>query len=461
MPDIFISYAHVDNEPVFGECWVNTLVENLRYLLAKNLGRKDAFSDWRDTSSLQGNSSVTPEIHDAIKEARVFLMVLSTGYLESRWCQEEMSLFLKKLGNQANNQLFILEIDKLEQGRPDEITELLGYRFWYEETDSKRIRTLSIDSESNYRHEYIRMVENLAQDISKLLKTSSVQTEPKATVFLAEATDDMEFRREDVRRYLEQAGLRILPEKRLEGEDFKKTLNKDLADSKLFIQLLGPHPGRKPENIPQGYTRLQLEYAQGKKLPILHWRDPALDLTTVEAADQRQLLEAGTVYAEPLESFKERIVRQATETQPTTLSNQTLRSAPEVFINSEQRDRSLAKLLQDHLDERLLVTLPLETGKSREIREDLEDKLLSCDAMIVVYGETPVSWVDRQIRHCNKILRLRESDFRALAVYEGPPEEKHELPTRMPNLQIIACRQGLDKACLQKFIEPLLRSINT
>ena len=33
--DLFISYAHVDDAPVFGAKWVSTLVQDLRNLLAQ------------------------------------------------------------------------------------------------------------------------------------------------------------------------------------------------------------------------------------------------------------------------------------------------------------------------------------------------------------------------------------------------------------------------------------------
>lgn len=182
MPDIFISYAHVDNASVFDQQgWVTTLIENLRPLLAQRLGRKDAFADWWDTSNLQGNSSVTPEIHEAVEQASVFLMILSTGYLASPWCQEEMSLFLKKLGDQKRGKVFVVEIEKLEQGRPPALSDLLCYQFWYEESATKRTRTLSLQSGENHRQQYIHKVEDLAHDISRQLRPPPAQNKPKAT----------------------------------------------------------------------------------------------------------------------------------------------------------------------------------------------------------------------------------------------------------------------------------------
>src|SRR4029453_6166802 len=92
--DLFISYARVDDAPVFGaRGWVSTLVQDLRYLLAQKMGRPDAFSIWGDETDLRGNHAVTPEICTAVQQSATMLLVLSPGYLESQWCRQEKGLF--------------------------------------------------------------------------------------------------------------------------------------------------------------------------------------------------------------------------------------------------------------------------------------------------------------------------------------------------------------------------------
>src|SRR5262249_60099294 len=118
-----------------------------------------------------------------------------------------------------------------------------------------------------------------------------VSATPRATVFLAEVTDDLDSWCEKMRRYLEQAQLQVLPVRRhLEGQAFREALDRALGQSILFAQLLSEYPGRRPPDISQGYTRLQLERAQALKRPILQWRDPALKLEQVESQEQRELL---------------------------------------------------------------------------------------------------------------------------------------------------------------------------
>ena len=66
-----------------------------------------------------------------------------------------------------------------------------------------------------------------------------------AVAFLAEVTDDLEFRRLEVRRYLEQQGIVVLPEASLPlgRTQFEVAIDADLARSRVFVQLLGPIPG--------------------------------------------------------------------------------------------------------------------------------------------------------------------------------------------------------------------------
>ena len=418
---------------------------------------------WWDEMDLRGNHAVTPEIRATLQQSATLLLVLSPGYLASHWCRQEKDLFFEVLGGKPQNRVFVVEKQVLDedQSRPAELADIKGYRFWYPD-EHNQARTLSMREPDPHATAYIRLVQDLATDISRQLKARAAATpppaEPKATVFLAEVTDDLDPRREQVRRYLEQAQLRVLPAQRhLEGQAFRDALDQALGQSTLFIQLLGEYPGRRPPDIPQGYTRLQLERAQARKLPILQWHDPILKLDQVESPEQREMLEAVSVYAEPLETFKQRIVQQALPPAPLPPAVRT--ATPVVFINTERRDRTLAETIRDQVDERLLATLPVNEGTASEVREDLEQKLVDCDALIVVYGERTLGWVDKQLLYCNKIVPRRARPFLRLGVYDGPPEEKPAVSTRMPGLEILMCRRGLDAQRLQAFLAPLLERV--
>ena len=93
--DIFVSYAHVDNACMPGETqgWVSALMATLEVYLQQKLGRRESYSIWRDPE-LPGNVPLTPEILDAVRHASILLLVLSPGYVASRWCMQELETFL-------------------------------------------------------------------------------------------------------------------------------------------------------------------------------------------------------------------------------------------------------------------------------------------------------------------------------------------------------------------------------
>src|SRR5262249_15558425 len=203
-----------------------------------------------------GNYAVTPEIRAAQQQSVTMLMVLSPGYLASQWCMQEKDLFFEVLRGAPQGRVFMVEKHVLDedQSRPAELADLKGYRFWYRD-ERNQARTLSLREPEQHATAYIRLVEDLATDITRQLKARATvappPAKPKATVFLAEVTDDLDPTREQVRRYLEQAQLRVLPVQRhLEGQAFRDALEQALGQSTLFIQLLSEYPGRRPPAIP-------------------------------------------------------------------------------------------------------------------------------------------------------------------------------------------------------------------
>ncbi|HZC00251.1 MAG TPA: TIR domain-containing protein [Gammaproteobacteria bacterium] len=270
--DVFVSYAHVDNLPLAGAgtAWVSTLIQNLKVLLARKLGR-DLAEIWMDPR-LAGNVPLTPAILDSLGETATLLVILSTGYLASEWCQREKNQFLQltEKRQHAGSRIFLIELDKVEMHRrPPEFADLLGYRFWEEDVLSKKISILGDPVPRPEEPRYYERLNDLSHDLAaelERLKQSAVGQVAAGgpAVFLAEATDDLETLRDEIKRYLQQAGLRVLPERwypRDDPESFRQAMSADLQGCKLFIQLLSGLSGRKPVGLSQGYPGLQYEQA--------------------------------------------------------------------------------------------------------------------------------------------------------------------------------------------------------
>lgn len=473
--DVFVSYAHVDDLPfvemVTGQersaGWVSTLVRHLKNELAQKIGRAEAVSVWFDSHNLRGNHSLIDEIGTRLERSAILVAVLSSGYAASEWCQQEADLFGRAPGD-LSRRVFIVEKAPLEIGDalPAAFAGRRAYRFWYRD-GAEQPRTFASPVPRPDEIDYFRQVEDLARDLrdqcrlmsglpigasiaaapithSVAPKSNPAPTAPQSgAVLLAEVTDDLEFKREEVRRYLEQQGAFVLPDETypLGRAELEAALEADLARSRVFVQLLGPMPGKRPRDIPDGYGWLQLDGALRRGLPVFQWRSPELDLDTVEWPRHRELLERETVQATSLEAFK-RAIAAALQPAPAAPEPRRNGERPLVFLNTEPRHREIAANIRNAFGDRAAWTEPLFEGPAEIVRDDLEQNLIDCDAMVMVYADNP-GWARAQLRNFHKLSCRRDRPVRAIPVIDAPPTEKPELGFFLPEMVMIDGRGGI------------------
>ncbi len=249
--DIFVSYAHVDDDPMPGieSGWVSTFVDGLRKNLAREMGRPDAFSLWMDYE-LRGNEPVRDAIHGQISVAKTMVLFLSKGYLASSWCMEEFETFAKRFG-QDTDRIFPVYVSPVDE-IPQPINKLRKYDFWLEEREGPR--TLADPQPIPTEREYYQGIQRLARELSAKLKGITPQTQRTGglTVFVSAGELDIELVRETADRLKEQGCGYMLPLSALESAEAKpptsaKEITQDLhnnlesCDAALFILRDGPH----------------------------------------------------------------------------------------------------------------------------------------------------------------------------------------------------------------------------
>jgi hypothetical protein len=222
--DVFVSYAHVDDIPMgVDRGWVSTFIDYLQPLLAQRLGRLETINVWFDRGELSGNDPITPEIHARLEKSATILIFLSPGYLASTWCRQELERFVNRAGENSPR-IFVIELNKLE--RPQSLNDLRGYQFWYLDEDGHERRlAYPFPDLKDPNSPYYKLIFDVAVQLAeKLIELKNIKVEevspkvsqpPLATVFLAEVPPSLKEQRDEVRRYLEQQRLRILPEKAL------------------------------------------------------------------------------------------------------------------------------------------------------------------------------------------------------------------------------------------------------
>ena len=212
---------------------------------------------------------MTETIRDAVTHAATLLVILSESYLTSEWCRQELALFLgaaKQTGS-AIGRIFLVRLDTLDHTYwPEAFSGLLGQKFFEQANVDAPARTLGTPAANDPgQHLYFQRLDDLsgelatkllqmkqAAEIAVVLSGPRTPQDPQPpdnspAIFLAEATPDLDDLRDNIRRYLNQANIRVLPETYYDRtpQAFRTAMAADLDQSLLFVQLLGLMLGRR------------------------------------------------------------------------------------------------------------------------------------------------------------------------------------------------------------------------
>ena len=204
-------------------------------------------------------------------------------------------------------------------------------------------------------------------------------------------------------------------------------LNVILRNSTLFVQLLSAVPGRKPAELPQGFSGLQYQLAQVARKEILQWRSPDLNLNDVGDAEHRKLLSGSSVIAEGFEAFKQRVKEHVFAPQ-TPSPRSTQRHAQKlIFINTESGDRKIAERIANCVTRK---GFGFVLSRETRVRNELRERLQECDGAIIIYASSPAKWVVRQQGYIRKIFQELDPPPPTVAIYETQEEHPEFLDQR-------------------------------
>jgi hypothetical protein len=447
MTDVFISYAHLDNIP-FGEeqkRWVDDFHRDLATRL-QHL-RRTPVSIWRDPKLL-GNDVFGAEIEERVKDASVLLVVLSPPYSESEWCRRELELFLRAAEEeqrlQFGNQLVVVKVVKLlvdDDAVPERLRSTLGYQFYREDPESGRHRELFLHPDPEVRRTYWPKIDDVAQDLVRLLEACTQAALPGPpvpagpTVYLAESTSDVVRERDLVRRELTARGFRVLPDAPLplRAGDLEQAVDAALEGAVLSVHLLGTRYGVVPEGTDRSLVAVQHERAARRQIPRVLWIPPGLRaaeeaqrafLDSVRqgpaAGDRVDVLEA------PLEELKTLVVTRLEQPQakaPAAAAPRDAALPPFVYVVSDRADGAEMPALEARLRSAgFEVAQTAFEGDVSQLREDHEETLRVCDAVLIYWGKGDDLWRRAKLRDLIRIRgRGRTQPFVAQAVLLADP----------------------------------------
>ena len=472
--DLFISYAPLDDHvsPDDAKGWVSKLIDDLAWRLCQLHGRTDEIS-----------FAVSHDpIHEGfVSEARRFadsaliLLIDSPGFRNIVWNSPEAERLRTECSSRREDTICVERDRPLESLRFPGPEGQVSFRFW---NDINELGANLLDGEGGkpLQQRYYAAIDDLARHIySRLMAFRSPATDlkPSSTgkrilrkklrpvIFLAETTEDIESKRERVRRYLDQSGIDVVPRNWLPRttSEFCEAVREELQAADLFVQLLGSHSGRLPSDGNESYATLQLRMAQETGCAVMQWRFPNILLADVADLQQRELLLGPDVQRVALAEFNRSIVEQLDQiSQKKQLPDAAIhaREFPLVFVNIDPSDQALGECLCSIFAERgMALALPLPMGHPRDVLVDLEANLIDCDALLIAYAVSPVQWAREQLRIYRRILHKRNKPLRSLAVLEGPPSGKVPLGMILPNMLTLDCRNGIQPEKLEQFLREI------
>ena len=424
--NVFISYAHIDNVPLSEQQlgWITRFHNTLMAMLSMRMGRKAEI--WRD-SKLNGNDIFADEIIQQFPRTELLISVLTPRYAESEWCTREVKEFCRSAestgGLVVDNKARVLKVIKLpvenEAPLPEVMRQALGYPFY--ELDEQQV-PLELDPAygEEYTRKYNLKMAKLAYDIAQLVKKIETPETPqvkpqeapdpapsKPAIYLAECSFDRRDAREALESELRLHGYPVFPDIQLPKteEEYLTAVRDFLARCELSIHLVGAKYGLVPDGPSEkSVTVLQNELAiERHKQAGLRRIISLPEGTRSESASQQAFidrllkdaeLQAGadliTGDVEDLKSVVHAALKKLQKPEPPPPERQGSRM---VYLICDERDRQATIPLRKFLKGRGCdVQIPLFEGDAATVRQNNQELLGECDAVILFYGAGDEAW---------------------------------------------------------------------
>ena len=469
--DIFVSYAHSDDEAGAGDGkrWVREVVARLKSALSIHLGGRQELAVFFDDHEFKGGKQLSDLLAAAGRSA-IFLAIASPAYAKRDWTQQELATFCQ--GTSDLRRLFAIEYYPLPAGAnyPEPLQSHRREPFWRRDEPHVTIPVPVPADDRSLFPTIMQLADLIYKELDRLKGAPPPPAEPEAggeVVFLAQTTDDLEDERVSVRRELEQYGYRVVPEYDYPqgGEEFRAAMEADLAAAAarangsaglpLFVQLLGPRAGRRPADLPEGYPSAQFDIARRLGCEMMLWRRPDLDLDAVSDEGHKALLGNENMIASGLSNFKSDI-RERLEARKRRVVQPSSPPAM-VFINADRNDREAAGIVRREFGKLdMPVFEPLYEGTPEEVHADLKGKIEDCEVLILLFGKAPLSWIHSQARLYQKLRAGTRA--RMVVVCVGPPpdakpQSPDDLGFTLPGLKWVETREEWK-------IEPMLQLLS-
>ena len=506
----FISYAHLDNQPLKdkGRGWVDVLHSTLRNMVSQAMGSEVKI--WRDTS-LQGNDDFSEEIQQKLPHTAIMVSVFTPRYVKSGWCKREVTTFCTEaeragglfVGTKARVFRVIKTppIDGRTTELPADLPSALGKATGYDFYSFDPVQSTYTELDPAYgeteEQEFLRKTRILSEHIAKLLHAIEGDTPAvaasatnKPVVYLTECSRFHRANRERIAAELAREGYVVLPERPLPTDEteLEAEVRALLAKAQLSVHLIGPMYGAVPDGVSGkslgilqnelAVERAQQAQRKGERFARVVWLAKG---TTSEQPEQQRFIDAlhnekpvqfgADLVTDDIEGFK-RAIRDALlrleQPRPPVVPPraETRRAADDedaagpglVYLVCDERDRPEAlPLLRALVARGCDAKLPLFRGDAQQLREANLATLSTADAVVLYYGAGDAVWRRLQESEIKKTAgQRRDRPWRAFVTYlAGPVTEDKQGDIDLGRPGVIDGLAGLNDTTLASLCRAL------
>jgi hypothetical protein len=414
--DVLITFAEKDNEAAqkSEQGWVSQFKKFLELMLLQVLGSKP---------NIVLKSEFDTATAPALNNAAILVSVLTTEFVQSGRCLDNIETFYKATESSKINRVFkVLKAPLTLQEQPPRLRDLIGYDMYQLDTETGMEKEYSDFFSQEAEKQYWMKLVDLAYDIHDalmILNEGDIKSEVKniykrKSIYLAETGHDISVQRNIIKRELQRHGYIVLPKSTLptKASELEREVKKDLAECSLSIHLVGSAYGEIPDGADRSVVDIQnklaaeiaLEKKQTKQeFSRLIWISQNLKnasdkqkafIDTIKRDTEAQ--EGAEILQNPLEDFKNIMREELLEAQERTKVDET--GGKSIYLVHDKIDDNEVKPFREVIEKSgFKILLPAFEGELLEVRKQHIDNLRNFDGAIIFKGKVNDQWVRMKV----------------------------------------------------------------
>jgi len=488
--DIFISYAHLDNEKLSGQMlgWIEQFYTDLNILLSRRIGKAGAIEIWWDNKKLDGNILFDESIKTGIKQSAILLCLTTAGYRESEYCLKELELFYKKaqkediglsVGGRSRILNVLLNNIPFTQW-PVELSGTTGFHFHDEVSEDD----LGDPLDTGCR-EFKSRLQDLRDALIKLVNEFPKEEEPEEhefhldeekkedefTIYFGDVADSLRTVKKRTITELKKRGYKIICDvpPPFKSDEHEKAVKEKLEEASMAVHLLDLLPGREIEDeesiwYPQKQAALTLELDK----PQLIWVPAEIDIKVIDVEQYKTFMQAmengkpGSKKIEYIRGTKSELAQQITD-----LAEQVKKQhlPPDdkvsVLLDTHYTDQiyalEVSKSLLEHKIQHLIN--PQEDDPRKNI-DVLAERISKVSTLVFFYGKVTRDWVLERMSAALQLIVTNNYAVEDFFVFMVPPhKDPKDISLKQRFLKVNVVNNSdtaqIDTNALQQFLKNL------